>query len=31
VPLYERFGFHVVEEADAPEGGPRVWFMRRDA
>jgi GNAT superfamily N-acetyltransferase len=31
VPLYERLGFHVVEEADAPEGGPRVWFMRRDA
>ena len=30
VPLYERLGFHVVEEADAPEGGPHVWFMRRD-
>jgi GNAT superfamily N-acetyltransferase len=30
VPLYERLGFHVVEEADPPEGGPHVWFMRRD-
>ena len=31
VPLYERLGFQVVEEADSPEGGPHVWFMRRDA
>ena len=30
VPLYERHGFRVVEEADPPEGGPHVWFMRRD-
>jgi predicted N-acetyltransferase YhbS len=30
VPLYERLGFHVVEDADSPEGGPYVWFMRRD-
>jgi GNAT superfamily N-acetyltransferase len=30
VSLYERFGFRVVEEADAPGGGPHVWFMRRD-
>ena len=30
VPLYERLGFHVVDEADSPEGGPHVWFMRRD-
>jgi GNAT superfamily N-acetyltransferase len=30
VPLYERLGFHVVEEADSPDGGPHVWFMRRD-
>jgi hypothetical protein len=29
VPLYESLGF-VVEEADPPEGGPHVWFMRRD-
>ena len=28
VPLYQRLGFHIVEEADSPEGGPRVWFMR---
>jgi hypothetical protein len=30
VPLYQRLGFHVVEEADSPKGGPHVWFMRRD-
>jgi uncharacterized protein YhfF/GNAT superfamily N-acetyltransferase len=30
VPLYERFGFRVMREADAPAGGPRIWFMRRD-
>jgi GNAT superfamily N-acetyltransferase len=30
VPLYERLGFEVVEEADSPEGGPHVWFMRRN-
>lgn len=30
VPLYERHGFRVVEEADPPEGGLHVWFMRRD-
>ena len=30
VPLYERLGFQVVEEADSPDGGPHVWFMRRD-
>ena len=30
IPLYERLGFHVVEEVDAPEGGPHVWFMRSD-
>jgi GNAT superfamily N-acetyltransferase len=30
VPLYKRFGFRVVEEADSPEGGPHVWFMRRE-
>lgn len=28
--LYERLGFDVVEEADSPEGGPHVWFMRRN-
>ncbi len=30
VPLYERFGFRVTREANAPDGGPRIWFMRRD-
>ena len=30
VPLYERFGFRTLREADAPDGGPRIWFMRRD-
>ena len=29
VPYYERFGFVVVDEGDAPDGGPRIWFMRR--
>jgi GNAT superfamily N-acetyltransferase len=27
---YERFGFRVVEEGDAPKDGPHVWFMRFD-
>jgi GNAT superfamily N-acetyltransferase len=30
VPYYETFGFRVVDEADAPGGGPRIWFLRRD-
>jgi GNAT superfamily N-acetyltransferase len=30
VPLYEQFGFRVVEDADAPGGGPHIWFMRWD-
>lgn len=30
VALYERLGFHVVDLADAPGGGPRIWFMRAD-
>lgn len=30
VPLYERFGFRVMREADAPDDGPHIWFMRRD-
>ena len=29
--LYRRFGFRVVAEADAPGGGPHVWFLRRSA
>ena len=28
VAYYERFGFTVVEEGDAPLGGPHIWFMR---
>jgi ribosomal protein S18 acetylase RimI-like enzyme len=31
VAYYETFGFRVVDESEAPEGGPRVWIMRRDA
>ena len=30
VALYRRFGFTEIRAADAPGGGPRVWFMRRD-
>jgi len=29
VGYYERFGFRVVDEGDAPGGGPHIWFMRR--
>jgi GNAT superfamily N-acetyltransferase len=28
--IYRRSGFRVVDEADAPGGGPRIWFMRWD-
>ena len=29
VPLYQRVpGFRVGEDADAPDDGPHVWFMR---
>lgn len=27
---YERFGFTVVDQGDAPGGGPHIWFMRCD-
>ena len=30
VALYERFGFRVFLAANAPDGGPRLWFMGRD-
>ena len=30
VTIYRRCGFRVYDEADAPEGGPRIWFMRWD-
>jgi ribosomal protein S18 acetylase RimI-like enzyme len=27
---YETFGFRTIVDEDAPEGGPHIWFMRRD-
>ena len=30
VSYYERFGFRSVVDEDAPDGGPHIWFMRRD-
>lgn len=30
VPYYERFGFRAVANEPAPDGGPRIWFMRWD-
>ncbi|HZO50363.1 MAG TPA: GNAT family N-acetyltransferase [Gaiellaceae bacterium] len=30
VAFYERLGFRVVLDADAPGGGPHVWFLRCD-
>ena len=30
VPYYERFGFQVARDVDAPDGGPHIWFMRLD-
>jgi GNAT superfamily N-acetyltransferase len=30
VTIYETCGFRVVERANAPEDGPRIWFMRWD-
>jgi GNAT superfamily N-acetyltransferase len=30
VSLYGRLGFRIVEEGDAPGGGPHIWFMRAD-
>lgn len=29
VAYYEQFGFRVVEDSDAPDGGPHIWFMKR--
>lgn len=28
--IYGRCGFRVYDEAHAPDGGPRIWFMRWD-
>ena len=30
VAYYERFGFRTMMHEDAPEGGPHIWFMRRE-
>ncbi|MDQ4107489.1 MAG: GNAT family N-acetyltransferase [Actinomycetota bacterium] len=30
VGYYERRGFRTVSDADAPGGGPHIWFMRYD-
>ena len=30
VAYYERRGFRTVTDADAPGGGPHIWFMRYD-
>jgi ribosomal protein S18 acetylase RimI-like enzyme len=30
VAYYERLGFHPLVDEDAPDGGPHIWFMRRD-
>jgi GNAT superfamily N-acetyltransferase len=30
VSIYGRCGFQVVDEDDAPNGGPHIWFMRWD-
>ena len=30
VPYYEHRGFVIAEEAQAPQGGPHLWFMRCD-
>jgi GNAT superfamily N-acetyltransferase len=28
VTIYGRYGFRVVDDLDAPDGGPHIWFMR---
>ncbi len=28
--IYQKCGFHIVDHADAPNGGPHIWFMRWD-
>ena len=30
VGIYARCGFRIYDEADAPEGGPQIWFMSWD-
>ena len=29
VPLYQRFGFEVIQEISLPEDGPALWTMLR--
>ena len=29
LPLYEKYGFTVMEKKNTPNGGPPIWFMRR--
>ena len=29
VPLYQRYGFEIAVEGDAPGGGPHFWYMQR--
>jgi hypothetical protein len=29
VPLYQRFGFEVIQEISLPEDGPTLWTMLR--
>jgi hypothetical protein len=31
VSINGRCGFRVVEDVDAPDGGPHIWFMRSDS
>ena len=31
VPLYQRHGFEIIDEARLPGNGPRAWFMWREA
>ena len=30
VSIYGRYGFRVIDDAYAPDDGPRIWFMRWD-
>jgi len=30
VSIYGRYGFRVIDDAHAPDNGPRIWFMRWD-
>jgi ribosomal protein S18 acetylase RimI-like enzyme len=29
-PLYERYGFEIIGDESLPEGGPTIWFMKRE-